>query len=256
MLHTRTITVAGPMNRFTVSLARHGDEVLEAQRLRWRVFAEEQGARLATPQPGIDIDRFDPHCEHLIVRDRVTESVVGTYRLLGAAASRATGGVYSEQEFDLRRLAGLRPGMIEMGRSCVHPDYRGGAIIALLWAGLGDYIAVMGARTLIGCASISLADGGHGAASIYAGAVRSHLSPRAHRVRPLHPLPLQGLDKTRDATPPPLIKGYLRSGAMICGAPALDPDFNTADLFMMLPLERLDLRYARHFQRPRPKAAA
>jgi putative hemolysin len=256
MQHSRTITAAGPMSRFKVFLARHGDDVLAAQCLRWRVFAEEQGARLATPHAGIDIDRFDSHCEHLIVRDCVTETVVGTYRLLSAAASMATGGFYSEQEFDLARLIRLRPGMIEMGRSCVHPDYRGGAIIALLWAGLGDYIARMGARTLIGCASISLADGGHGAASIYASAVRSHLSPRAHRVRPLHPLPLQGLDKTRDATPPPLIKGYLRSGAMICGAPALDPDFNTADLFMMLPLDRLESRYARHFQRQPPRAAA
>jgi putative hemolysin len=256
MLHTQTITAAAPLKRFTVALARHGDEVLEAQRLRWNVFVEEQGARIDTPLPGVDCDRFDPHCEHLIVRDRVTDRVVGTYRLLTAARAAAAGGFYSEQEFDLTALEPLRAGMIEMGRSCVHSDYRGGAIIALLWSGLADFLATTRLHTLIGCASLPLADGGHYAASVYAAASKDHSAPHEHRVVPHHPLPLQALDAGRDVTPPPLIKGYLRSGAVVCGAPAWDKDFNTADLFMMLQLDRLEQRHDRHFRRAAAPAAA
>ncbi|TAK49980.1 MAG: GNAT family N-acetyltransferase [Xanthobacteraceae bacterium] len=250
MLHAKAMTAAEPLKRFKVALARHGDEVREAQRLRWRVFVEEQGARLVSPQPGLDIDPYDAHCEHLIVRDCATDTVVGTYRLLTNAAAKAAGGFYSEQEFDLAPLAPLRPGMVEMGRSCVHPSYRGGVIITLLWSGLGAFLATTRANTLIGCASIPMHDGGHHAVSVYAAVMKTHLSAREHRVRPHHPLPLAGLDSSGDATPPPLIKGYLRAGAVICGAPAWDTDFNTADLFMMLELDRLEQRTARHFRQP------
>lgn len=257
MLHTQTITVAAPLKRFSVGLALHGDEVREAQRLRWQVFAAEQGAHLATPEPGLDIDRFDAHCEHLLVRDNITGQVIGTYRLLTARGAQAAGGFYSEQEFEIAALEPLRAGMIEMGRSCVHADYRGGAIIALLWSGLAAFLDKQGGTTLIGCASISLDDGGHHAASVYAAALRSSPAPAMHRVVPHHPLPLAELDATREAAPPPLIKGYLRSGATVCGAPAWDPDFNTADLFMMLQLDQLAARTDRHFRRaPQPALAA
>lgn len=255
MLHAKAMGAAEPLKRFKVGLARHGDEVRDAQRLRWRVFVEEQGARLNSPQPGLDVDRFDAHCEHLIVRDCATEAVVGTYRLLTGLAAKAAGGFYSEQEFDLAPLAPLRAGLVEMGRSCVHPSYRGGIIITLLWSGLGTFLATTRAHTLIGCASIPLEDGGHHAASVYAAVTKTHACAREHRVRPRHPLPLAGLDSTRDAAPPPLIKGYLRAGAVVCGAPAWDPDFNTADLFMMLELDRLEQRTARHFRQPARKIA-
>ena len=256
MLHANTFDVAEPLKRFTVALARHGDDVREAQRLRWRVFVEEQGARIATREQGLDIDRFDEHCEHLLVRDRVTDTVIGTYRLLTARGAQAAGGFYSEQEFDIATLAPLRAGMVEMGRSCVHADYRGGAIVALLWSGLAAFLARHGGTTLIGCASIPLADGGHHAASVYAAALRSNPALATQRVIPHRPLPLHELDATRAAAPPPLIKGYLRSGAVVCGAPAWDVDFNTADLFLMLELDQLAARHARHFRRPAAEQAA
>ena len=139
--------------------------------------------------------------------------------------------------------------MVEVGRSCVHPDYRNGATIALLWSGLAQFMQAQGYEYLIGCASMGMADGGHGAASIYNRLTQSSLCPIEYRVFPRCALPIEHLDRTLDAQVPPLIKGYVRCGAWVCGDPAWDPDFNTADLLMLLPLSRLDGRYARHFMK-------
>ena len=136
--------------------------------------------------------------------------------------------------------------MVEIGRSCVHPDYRTGATIALLWSGLAKYMLDHGHDYLIGCASISMADGGHAAASIYRSLV-DHLSPIELRVFPRCPLPLEALRSDLPVDPPPLIKGYLRAGAYICGEPAWDPDFNTADLPILMPMSKISDRYSKHF---------
>lgn len=231
----------------TLAMARTGQEVREAQKLRWRVFADELGARLPSDEPGVDRDGFDPHCEHLLVRDGDSGEVVGTYRILPGPVSEALGGFYSESEFDLSRLQHLRGRAVEVGRSCVHPGYRNGGTIALLWAGLAQYMQTHGYEYLLGCASMGMADGGHGAASIYNALQVSSMSPAEYRVFPRCPLPLQRLNRHLQVTVPPLIKGYVRCGAWVCGEPAWDPDFNTADLLMLLPLSRLDSRYARHF---------
>lgn len=249
MEHARNFNAAAKAPRFTVTLARHGDEVAEAQRLRWNVFANEQGAALSSPISGLDIDAFDAACEHLIVRECVTQAVVGTYRLLPGAATYRT-GFYSEQEFDLAPLALDRARTLEIGRSCVAREHRDGAVIAMLWSGLAAFIERGPYMSIIGCASIATDDGGHRAASVYAGLAPSQLSPLHRRVTPLCPLPLDRLDSTREATPPPLVKGYLRSGAIVCGAPAHDEAFGTADLFVMLSVQQLSQRYAKHFRRP------
>jgi putative hemolysin len=233
--------------RFSVNLATTPGEVEEAQRLRWRVFAEEMGARLDPRTPGVDRDFYDAHCDHLLVRETDGGEVVGTYRLLTPEAAKKVGGYYSEQEFDLTRFNQLRPRMVELGRSCVHPDHRSGAVIALLWSGIADYMRRGGYEHLIGCASVSMADGGHVAASIYHAVTERALSPIEWRAFPRCRLPLEALDMNLKAPLPPLIKGYLRAGAYVCGEPAWDPDFNTADLFMLLPLRRLDQVYARRF---------
>ncbi|MGP1609882.1 MAG: GNAT family N-acetyltransferase, partial [Burkholderiales bacterium] len=124
---------------------------------------------------------------------------------------------------------------------------RNGATIARLWAGLVAYATQRGYRYFMGCASLSMADGGHVAASVYRSLARDHLSPVEYRAFPRCELPLEALDRDVAALPPPLVKGYIRVGAYVCGAPAWDPDFNTADLLMLLPLVRMDARYARHF---------
>jgi putative hemolysin len=246
MLHTRE-QVRRPLRpRLHVGLARSRGEILDAQRLRYRVFAEELGARLETRIPGVDQDLFDPYCEHLVVRDEDSDRIVGTYRILPPEAARRVGAYYSEGEFDLTRLQHLRSRIVEVGRSCIDPDYRSGAVIALLWNGLAQYMRDNGHEYLIGCASIGMADGGHNAASIYA-QMGGQMSPPEYRVFPRCRLPLEHLDINARAELPPLLKGYLRAGAYVCGEPAWDPDFNTADLLLLLPMSRVESRYARHF---------
>ncbi|MHB1374360.1 MAG: GNAT family N-acetyltransferase [Thauera sp.] len=230
-----------------VGLATCETEILEAQKLRYRVFAEEMGARLPTRTPGVDRDIYDPFCAHLIVRDEAAGRIVGTYRILSPTAARRVGGYYAENEFDLTRLQHLRSRLVEIGRSCIDPEYRSGAVIALLWSGLARYMQENGYDYLIGCASVSMADGGHNAASLYNRLREKHLAPLEYHVFPRYPLPLASLRGDLDAEAPPLIKGYLRAGAWICGEPAWDPDFNTADLPILMPINKVDARYARHF---------
>jgi putative hemolysin len=240
----------GFKSNLVVSLARSGADVIEAQRLRYKVFADEIGARLASADEGLDRDIFDPYCEHLLVRDLDTNEVVGTYRILTSEQAERVGAFYSETEFDLANILPLTPRLVEVGRSCVHPDYRQGATIALLWAGLADYMLSRGYEYLIGCASISLADGHGPAVQLYERLRAAHLSPDEWRVFPRHPLPLLETPLPESVGPvqsPPLIKGYLRLGAYICGDPAWDPEFNAADLLVLLPMSRMNPRYARHF---------
>lgn len=242
-LHQSSIRKLKP--KLSVGLAHNSDDILEAQRLRYRVFAGELGANLPTRTPGVDHDIYDPWCEHLIVRDDNSGEIVGTYRILPPENARRI-GYYSENEFDLTRLQHLRPRLVEIGRSCVHPDYRSGATITLLWAGLARYMQENGYDTLMGCASISMADGGHIAASLY-NRLKDQLGPAEYRVFPRCPLPLAALQQDVPAELPPLIKGYLRAGAWVCGEPAWDPDFNTADLPILMPMSRVEGRYAKHF---------
>ncbi|HLW05058.1 MAG TPA: GNAT family N-acyltransferase [Azoarcus sp.] len=230
-----------------VTLASCDSEVLEAQKLRYRVFHDEMGARLSSRIPGVDRDVYDPFCDHLIVRDEARGRIVGTYRILSPESARKIGGYYSENEFDLTRLAHLKSRIVEIGRSCIDPEYRSGAAITLLWSGLARYMLDSGYDYLMGCTSISMSDGGHTAASLYNRLKDEHLAPLEYRVFPRHPLPLESLRGDLQTTTPPLIKGYLRAGAWICGEPAWDPNFNTADLPTLLPMNRLQNRYARHY---------
>ncbi len=250
MLRTNTQAEGRVKKSFHVAMADSESDVRAAQRLRWKVFAEEMGAHLATPEPGLDIDMYDAHCEHLLVRDRDTDEVVGTYRVLGPDAAQRIGGFYSDQEFDLTRLQHLRGRMVELGRSCVHTDYRSGGVITLLWAGLAEYMIKSRHDYLIGCASIGMSDGGHNAAGIWHNVREKHLSPVEWRAFPRCPLPLDALDSVAAPVVPPLIKGYLRAGAYVCGEPAWDPDFNTADLPMLLAMKNLNPAYAKHFLQP------
>ncbi len=234
-----------------VSWARHEDEVRQAQRLRFDVFAAEMGARLTTPIAGHDVDLFDDYCEHLLVRDAQSQQVIGTYRVLTPAQARRIGGTYSDTEFDLTRLRSLRPRMVELGRSCVHPDHRHGGVIMALWSALADFMVRNQLDTMIGCASIPMLHNGvvsgDAAASIWQQVRKTHLAPIEYHVLPRLPLPVEQLDGSIAVEPPALIKGYLRLGARVLGAPAWDPDFNTADLPMLMRLADLHPRYRKHF---------
>lgn len=241
--------------KLEVVWARSEEDVRAAQRLRYDIFAREMGARLSVPvgSPAEhDIDLFDPYCEHLLVRLPASREgepgqVIGTYRVLTPDAARRVGGLYSETEFDLTRLRPLRSKMVELGRSCVHPDHRHGGAIMALWGALAEFMVRNQLDTMVGCASISMRDGGHVAASLWEQLRHSHLAPIDLQVRPRLPLPVEELDHNLAVEPPALIKGYLRCGARILGAPAWDPDFNTADLPMLMRITDLPSRYRRHF---------
>ncbi|WP_435627195.1 GNAT family N-acetyltransferase [Candidatus Ferrigenium straubiae] len=247
MLAFDTHAQPATQHRLITSLARDETEIQEAQRLRYKVFAEEMGASLPSANEGIDRDIFDKYCDHLLVRESESNRVVGTYRILPPDRAQKIGGYYSQTEFDLIRLLHLSDRMIEVGRSCVHRDYRDGATITHLWSGLAQYISRNGYEYLIGCASIGMADGGHVAASVYRKLHRAYAAPIEYSVFPRNPLPLHALNQYLDAPIPPLIKGYLQLGAYICGEPTWDAEFNTADLLILLPMSRLSSRYAKHF---------
>jgi len=232
---------------FQIEWASSLNEVKEAQRLRYKVFAEEMGANLAQNAEGLDVDEFDAYCDHLLIRDQDSLKVVGTYRVLPPHKAKEIGRLYSDSEFDLSRLDHLRPKLVELGRSCVHQDYRSGAVIMALWSGLAQYMQKHGYEIMLGCASIPMADGGHFAASLYNSLGNDQMAPVEFHAFPRLPLPLDKLNGGLEVDAPPLIKGYLKLGAKICSAPAWDPDFNTADLLTMLRLSEINPRYAKHF---------
>lgn len=234
-----------------VSWARHQDEVREAQRLRYDVFAGEMGARLSSKLAGHDVDLFDDYCEHLLIREGATRQVIGTYRVLTPAQAKRVGCFYSDTEFDLTRLRGLRERMVELGRSCVHKDHRQGGVIMALWGALAEFMQRNQLDTMIGCASIPMLHNGivsgDVAASLWRQLQATHLAPIELRVHPRVALPVERLDSSLQVEPPALIKGYLRLGSKILGAPAWDPDFNSADLPMLMRIADLPSRYRKHF---------
>jgi putative hemolysin len=232
--------------RLTFSVARTAAEVEEAQRLRYKVFAEEMGAMIGGPSAWLDRDEFDPWCDHLIVRDADTLRVVGTYRVLPPHRAVELGRLYADGEFDLSRLAHIRSSTIEVGRSCVHRDYRNTNAIMLLWTGLAAYMRRGGYRHLIGCASVSLADGGMQAARLR-DELQRHYTDAEQRAFPRLAFPHEQMERAPAVMMPPLMKGYLRIGARVCGEPAWEPDFNTADFLVWLALENVEPRYGRHF---------
>ena len=205
------------------------------------------GARLKPTTEGLDVDLFDKHCEHLLVRDNETLKVIGTYRVLPPHQAKELGCIYSDSEFDLTRLRHLRHKMVEVGRSCVHRDYRSGGVIMALWSGLGQYMKKNDYEVMLGCASVPMGDGGHYAASLAKILSSNHLTNIEYRVFPRLALPVEQLNSNLEVEPPALVKGYLRLGAKVCGEPAWDPDFNTADFLTMLRLDDIHPRYAKHF---------
>ncbi|WP_341717441.1 GNAT family N-acyltransferase [Micromonospora sp. FIMYZ51] len=232
---------------YVLSIADDLRQVEAAQRLRHRVFAGELSATVAPNPAGLDRDAFDPYCDHLLVRQVGTGEVVGTYRLLPPGRTTRR---YAEGEFELAALDALRAQLVEAGRSCVHPDHRTGAVINLMWAGIARYLHLRGLGWLGGCASVPVADGGLAAAEVWAQA--RHLAPPPLRVRPRRPWfaePGVPTETVAGATKlvPPLLRGYLRLGAWICGEPAYDPDFGVADFYVLLSMDRINPRYLRHF---------
>lgn len=233
--------------RFQVSFARTEAEILESQQLRFRIFAGELGAQIDGGEQAVDRDQYDPWCEHLLVRDTELGQIVACTRILTDAQAPNAGGFYSSGEFDLAMIDALPGRVMEIGRTCVDPEYRSGAVIATLWQGLAAFFTAQGYDYLFGCASIGLEDGGAQAHAILQQIRGKHLSPEYQRVRPYYPLPAVDGKLAEKVKMPPLLKAYLSLGAKACGEAYWDRDFNCADVFMLLNVSDLNPRYARHF---------
>jgi putative hemolysin len=229
-----------------VGMARYEDDIRAAQRLRYQVFAEEMQAHLHGGEPGLDVDPFDKFCRHLIVRDRRNDEVVACMRVLLDEDAKRAGSFYSETEFDLGKLVTAPGRVMEIGRVCVRADYRGGMVVSMLWAGLARFFQITDFNRIIGCASIPMIGDGANAMAAFATLAERYMAPEGFRVKPKLPLPL------RDGPVPPtripsLLLAYMRLGAKICGEPCWDPDFNVADVVVLLDPAELRQRYARRF---------
>ena len=250
------------VGQLDVRLAVSDGEIAAAQALRYQIFYDEMGA---TPTPAMarvrrDIDAYDAICDHLLVVDHGLDGrphVVGTYRLLRQRVAEAHRGFYSASEYDVSRLiahSAHTGQLLELGRSCVAPAWRNNTTISLLWRGIASYLQTHNIGHMFGCASL------HGADPLLHTAELSylyhhHLAPPELRAAalpehhvPMDRLPAASIDTRAAARAlPPLIKGYLRVGAMVGDGGFVDQQFNTVDVFVIMPVDRITSRYVARF---------
>ncbi|EMY69865.1 GNAT family N-acetyltransferase [Leptospira vanthielii] len=259
MEYCNTDRKLGLSRKLVVRLAKNQSEIENTLALRYNVFNLELGEGLSeSRETQKDQDEYDYFCDHLIVEDQNNNnSIVGTYRILRSSVAKKTIGFYSENEFDLSNLYLLKEEIAEVGRSCVRKDYRDGSVISLLWSGFGQYMNKHNIRYLFGCGSI------HSIDPILVSQVYAFLRENGALVQkeltvypsPNHQLPgfdsnyhINNFDSIRKQIPP-LIKGYVRLGAKICGYPALDKGFGTTDFFVLFDKNTIDYRYGTHYLR-------
>lgn len=254
---------------FEVRLAENAREIEAAQALRYQVFYDEM---TATPSPEararrLDADAYDAICDHLIVIDRNVQQdplpVVGTYRLLRRSVAEKHGGFYTQQEYDLTTLLRQEGEFVELGRSCVHAEYRARGVLQLMWRGLAAYVAHYDIDLMFGCASFPGTEPDAMEESL-SYLHHFHRAPSALRPRALDELyvemrrlPAARLDKQAAlAELPPLIKGYLRVGGFVGDGAVVDRQFNTTDVCMIVKTDWVDAKYDRHYKRTSPDEAA
>lgn len=249
--------------QFETRLARDTAELRAAQHLRYRVFVEELGGggAMVDHDRKLEQDRFDPHFDHLLLIDHarsggLEDQVVGVYRLLTDEAAEKVGQFYSADEYDLTKLTGSGRKLLELGRSCLHPDYRGGAGMMIMWSALADYVAERGIELLFGTASFHGTDVEALAAPLSVLHAR-HLAPEPLRVRtreahyqPMDLVPEDKLDRVAAMRAvPPLIKGYLKLGGFVGEGAFVDHAFNTTDVCLILDTTLLNEKQSKLFQR-------
>ena len=233
--------------RLTVALARSDDEIRACQRLRFEVFGLELGARLASAPSGLDHDRFDAHCRHLMVQDQGSGRLVATTRVLLHQDAPAAGGFYSETEFELDGVLAQPGRFMEIGRTCIQADYRSRAVLTLLWSGLARLVVLHEIDYLIGCASLPMQGTGLQARALIERIAARYALPETWGIQPLVPMPPVQAVVESVLEVPPLLKGYLRLGARVSREGCWDPDFDVVDLFVLLNRDNLERRYARHY---------
>jgi putative hemolysin len=237
--------------RYTLLLSTDPTLIDAAQRLRHDVFTTEPGFALAGASDGRDADRFDEFCDHLLVREDNTGELVGCYRMLPPPGAIAAGGLYTATEFDVTGLDALRPSLVEMGRAVVRDDHRNGGVVLLMWAGILAYLDRSGYDYVTGCVSVPVEDSdipGRQIRGVRDFVLRRHAAPSEYTVYPHRPVTIDGegldaIEPPARVTVPPLMRGYLRLGAQVCGEPAHDLDFGVGDFPALLDKRRADTRY-------------
>lgn len=255
--------ILGRIGSLETRLARNAREIDAAQAVRYRVFSEEMHAQLGaeSDRRRRDVDAYDAICDHLLVIDRaiegdVEDQIVGTYRLLRQEVALAHGGFYSASEFDIAPLLARHPDkqFMELGRSCVLPAYRTKRTVELLWQGNWAYALKHGMGAMFGCASfpgtrpeehaLALSFLHHNVAAKGEWAVSA--LPELHREMDL--MPVEGVNARKALSAmPPLVKGYLRLGAMIGNGAVVDQAFNTTDVLVVLPIASISDRYINYY---------
>ena len=250
----------GSAPRYSLLLSTDAALIEAAQRLRHDVFSSEPGFALSGNGrlTGLDADRFDEHCDHLLVREDASGELVGCYRMLPPSGAIAAGGLYTATEFDVRGLDALRPSLVEMGRAVVRADHRNGGVVLLMWAGILAYLDRCGYDYVTGCVSVPVAGAGEEAPGSQIRGVRDfvrrrHTAPTQFTVYPYRPVTVGGkylddIDPPARVAVPPLMRGYLRLGAQVCGEPAHDPDFGVGDFPALLDKRHADTRYLRRLR--------
>ncbi len=237
--------------RYTLLLSTDPALIDAAQRLRHDVFTTEPGFALAGASDGRDADRFDEFCDHLLVREDNTGELVGCYRMLPPPGAIAAGGLYTATEFDVTGLDALRPSLVEMGRAVVRDDHRNGGVVLLMWAGILAYLDRCSYDYVTGCVSVPVEDSdipGRQIRGVRDFVLRRHAAPQEYTVHPYRPVTVDGkgldaIEPPARVTVPPLMRGYLRLGAQVCGEPAHDRDFGVGDFPALLDKRRADTRY-------------
>jgi putative hemolysin len=240
----KTLTFPGAAtDRYDLTLAEHIDDVRAAQRLRFEIFNLELHEGLSDAfVTGLDADEFDEVCDHLIVRERTTRAVVGTYRLQTGRSAGAHRGYYSAREFNFHPYEPFRDEIVELGRACVAAEHRNLSVLNLLWRGIARYAQVHGARYLTGCSSLTTQDEA-AALATYRGLAASHLVEERLQTRPCPGWRCSALNGHPVALPvPKLLRAYLALGAKICGEPAIDREFSTVDFLTWIDLQSLPVR--------------
>lgn len=257
-----------PARSLTVRLARDADDLIAAQRLRFDVFVTELGARApgADHARGLESDEFDAHVDHLVLVDEAQDPglqrhVVGVYRLLTSERAQDLGRFYSDGEFDLEPLRRSGRRLVELGRSCVHPDYRRGAAMVLMWNALASYVLEHGIEVMFGAASFPGAEAGRHAAAL-AWLRAHHLAPEAMRVRAWGSGAVFAAEDDRGADDaamipaaiPPLIRAYLRLGGFVGEGAYVDTDFNTTDVCLIMDTAAMSETAVDYYTRKSPRA--
>ncbi len=239
---SRLITRALQDVPYRLRWAESPSDLRAAQTLRFIVFNLELNEGLESSYSTLrDEDPFDAVCDHLLVEDKRSGEVVGTYRLQTGLSAARNLGFYSEQEFDFSPFRPFQASIVELGRACVHSEHRGLPVLGLLWRGIVQYARQHQARYLVGCSSLTSQDPRLGA-SVYFELCKEHLVDAEFQTHPLQPYRC-ALEELVGECPriPKLLRAYLSLGAKIAGPPAIDRHFKTIDFLTWMDLAVLPL---------------